>query len=117
MGDETLQKWLQRWRVWNDLPRPGSSGRKGSRPVRMDLSNGQLWTHSGSEWRSGGVACSLSRILETGPIDPRYYLSPRACEGILRRAEKRGKKLPEPLRLALEAVAGRAMSTSPPEDT
>ena len=116
MGDETLQKWLQRWRVWNLLT-PRDSGPKGSWSVRVDLSNGQLWTRSGSEWRRDGVACSLSQILETGPIDPRYYLSPRACEGILRRAEKRGKKLPEPLRLALEAVAGRAMSTSPPEDT
>lgn len=44
-------------------------------------------------------------MLEKGPIQPKYYLSPRACEGILRRAERRGKKLPEPLRAALESVA------------
>ena len=36
----------------------------------------------------------------------KYYLSAKACEGILRRAERRGKKLPEMLREALkEAVA------------
>jgi len=33
-------------------------------------------------------------------------LSRRACEGILRRAEKRGKELPEMLRKALEGVCG-----------
>lgn len=35
----------------------------------------------------------------------RYFLSATACRGILRRAEKRGKVLPEPLRLALERAA------------
>jgi hypothetical protein len=36
----------------------------------------------------------------------KYYLSARACEGILRRAERRGKALPPMLREALEeAVA------------
>lgn len=32
---------------------------------------------------------------------------PRACAGILRRALRRGKAIPEPLRSALEAQAGR----------
>ena len=32
----------------------------------------------------------------------KYYLSAKACEGILRRAEKRGKQLPPMLREALE---------------
>ena len=48
---------------------------------------------------------NLSEILETRPVHPKYSLSPKACAGILRRAEKRGKKLPEQLRLALEQVA------------
>jgi DNA (cytosine-5)-methyltransferase 1 len=47
----------------------------------------------------------LSQILEPGPIPQRFYLSPRACAGILRRAEKRGKELPAMLRQALESVA------------
>ena len=58
-----------------------------------------------SESRSGAVACSLSSILETGPIPQRFFLSKKACAGILRRAEKRGKELPAQLREALEAVA------------
>jgi hypothetical protein len=46
----------------------------------------------------------LSDIL-TGDAPRRYYLSPKACAGILRRAEKREKKLPQALHEALRAVA------------
>src|SRR5690606_22360506 len=46
-----------------------------------------------SESRSGAVACSLSDVVEPR-VHPRYYLSPKACAGILRRAEKRGRELP-----------------------
>ena len=54
---------------------------------------------------SGGGACFLSAILEeTAP--ERYCLSPKACAGILRRAERRGKELPPLLRMALEQRAG-----------
>jgi hypothetical protein len=44
--------------------------------------------------------------LETGVVPQRYYLSAKACQGILRRAEKRGKALPDALKVALESVAG-----------
>ena len=43
----------------------------------------------------------LSEILEE-QTDPKYNLSSRACQGILNRANKRGKELPEILRKALE---------------
>jgi hypothetical protein len=33
----------------------------------------------------------------------KYYLSRKACQGILRRAQARGKELPEILRATLEA--------------
>jgi hypothetical protein len=46
----------------------------------------------------------LSDILETGGVPRRYYLSAKACAGILRRAEKRGKQLPEVLYMALKSV-------------
>lgn len=42
----------------------------------------------------------LSQILEVTP-PPRYSLSSRACQGILNRANKRGKQLPEVLEKAL----------------
>jgi hypothetical protein len=48
--------------------------------------------------------CSLSEVLET-EVAPRYFLSPKAAAGILRRAAKRGRELPRVLRLALESLA------------
>ena len=48
---------------------------------------------------------SLSSILEKGPIPARYFLSPKAAAGILRRAEKRGKELPPLLLQALRQAA------------
>jgi len=48
---------------------------------------------------------SLSQILEDS-LHPRYYLSPKACLGILRRAKVRGKPLPKRLEAALLAQAG-----------
>ena len=48
---------------------------------------------------------SLSQILQADP--PRkYYLSPKACLGILRRAYERGKELPPKLKRALQIQAG-----------
>ena len=46
----------------------------------------------------------LSQIL-TEQVPEKYYLSPKACQGILRRASVRGKELPEVLRTALERQA------------
>jgi hypothetical protein len=63
------------------------------------------WNHiDGLSLKDEGV-CSLSDILETGDVPRRYFLSAKACRGILRRAEKRGKKLPPQLRTALLSVA------------
>lgn len=45
-----------------------------------------------SAWPNDASVCSLSQILETGPIPSKYYLSAKACMGILRRAENRGKQ-------------------------
>lgn len=66
---------------------------------------GGFWTLNTTPWHSGASVCSLSEVLETSPA-PRYFLSPRACADILRRAEKRGKKLPPLLEAALRAQAG-----------
>ncbi len=57
-----------------------------------------------SEWPNDAAVCLLSQVLETGSIPQKYYLSPKACAGILRRAEKRGKKLPCSLLRALEGI-------------
>ena len=81
------------------------------------LSRGECWTLNTCEWtdtlvpfRKEEGVCSLSDILESGDIPPRYFLSKGACTGILRRAAKRGRALPEALRQALEAQAGKSSS-------
>ena len=73
----------------------------------------EFLTLNTSEFRSGAVVCSLSDIL-TGDVPQRYYLSARACLGILRRAEKRGKELLGQLRQALRAAAGIETTPTPP---
>jgi len=70
------------------------------------------WNHTLAPSRSDGGVCSLSDILETGDVPQRYFLSARACKGILRRAEKRGKELPEALRHALKAVADSELTST-----
>ena len=83
--------------------------------VHTDSSSGVCWTGTLSGRPNGENGYSLSSILETGPIASRYYLSPTACRGILKRARKRGRTLPEHLREALEAVA--RMTTPDKPDT
>ena len=71
------------------------------------------WTLSTLEWtgleglflKDEGVS-SLSDILETGDRVLEYCLTPIACQGILRRAERRSKEgLPELLKRLLQQVA------------
>lgn len=61
-----------------------------------------------------GVGVSrLSQILVDTPL-PKYFLSERACSGILNRADRRGKALPPELREALENQAkGGSECTNP----
>jgi hypothetical protein len=61
-----------------------------------------------SESPNGVEECSssLSSILQPQhDVPTRYFLSRKACEGVLRRAQRRGKVLPARLQAALEAVA------------
>ena len=55
-----------------------------------------------SVWGPHSVAeeSRLSQILEANPL-PKYKLTAKACLGILRRAERRGKDLPERLKAVL----------------
>ena len=60
------------------------------------------------------VTTHLSDILEENP-DPKYELSPKACLGILTRANRRGKKLPKLLEEALiQRVREGSMSDALP---
>ena len=73
-------------------------------------------TLNGSEWPRDAAVCSLSDVLETSDVPPRYFLSQKACAGIIRRAERRGKELPTMLRRALEQVAVDLNKREKPED-
>ena len=65
---------------------------------------GEFLMHSFGESPSVAVESRLSQILVTD-APQRYYLSAAAAKGILNRAKRRGKELPEMLRIALEQQA------------
>ena len=100
--DGTLVPSSGRWGNW------GMGGPTGSWTLNGSEHNG---THAPS--RSDGGVSSLSDVLETGELPPRFSLSAKACAGILRRAQRRGKELPTMLRQALEQVAGQHPSPAP----
>lgn len=61
---------------------------------------GDFTMHSFGESPREERESRLSQIL-TDSAHPKYSLSARACSGILARAERRGKQLPEILKTAL----------------
>lgn len=70
---------------------------------------GECMTRNTGESPNVAVVSRLSQILEETPQE-KYSLSAKACQGILRRAERRGKDLPETLKAVLlmqsESVGG-----------
>ena len=64
-----------------------------------------LILNTGPAPHSGAVGSTLSSILEELP-HPKYYLTRKACAGIIRRSSERGKPLPPALQKALELQAG-----------
>ena len=66
---------------------------------------GGFMMHNTGESRSVAVESFLSQILDLNAPE-KYCLSRKACLGIIRRARKRGKVLPDMLREALTEVAG-----------
>lgn len=76
-ADEILQKLPMKWQ---------NSGMG---------SHGECWTHNTLEFPKDDAESSLSDILETGDHLQPFFLSQRACRGILKRANKKNKKLPK----------------------
>jgi hypothetical protein len=65
------------------------------------VSPGACLMLSTSEYPNGAsVSSSLADVLQAEAPE-KYYLSSKACDGILRRANRRGKTLPEALQEAL----------------
>ena len=66
---------------------------------------GGLWTLNTGPSPRDVCVCTLSQILQAHVL-PKYYLTKKACLGILRRARERGKPLPPQLETALKIQAG-----------
>ena len=86
-------------KTFQDVFQPTEDGTSGSSSGRWMksgiLSRGECWTHSTCEhatthepFPNDGSVSSLSDILTRG-AEPQYYLTPKACAGILRRIEGR----------------------------
>lgn len=86
------------------IPRPSGRGADGANPEQSPETDG-LW-HGDSLTLNIGESPNavkeslLSQILEDN-VPQKFYLSARACQGILVRASRRGKPLPELLKQAL----------------
>lgn len=86
------------------IPGPPRGGADGAKPEQSPETDGALLGDSSTlnigESPSVERESLLSQILEANaPL--KYYLSERACQGILTRASRRGKKLPDLLQTAL----------------
>lgn len=94
-----------RWFVWENVPGAFSSERGWAyRQLlsEMDaLGYGEYWMRSFSAWPKDASVCSLLEVLEPC-VARKYFLSVKACRGIISRADRRGKPLPKRLRDALE---------------
>ena len=87
--------------------------RKGEREFVFSLISGgvrqERYSLNCSEKPLTEVPTRLSDILEENP-NPKYNLSAKACQGILNRASRRGKKLPEQLEKALTYQAYHSLN-------
>ena len=79
LSDSSCPRWMTSGMVWH----------------------GEYWTANSGEWHNDAAVSSLSDALETQSVPQRYYLTPKACIGILNRAESSGKRLPKELETAL----------------
>ncbi len=79
-----------------------------------DISMTHKWPKAGLAWGDGYIGgnvaptphkpieSSLTMVIESDHVSRKYYLTPNAAEGILRRVDNQGRKLFGPLRSALE---------------
>lgn len=106
---KNLPAWNNQMFQFLDL-RGGADGAKpGQSPETDGLWLGDSLTLNIGEFPREESASLLSLILEDN-APQKYYLSARACQGILTRASRRGKPLQEVLRQALLDVIGGGKS-------
>ena len=132
--DLTIQEATSLLPMWEFLTNLDPSGAFGKMcQVSSVLGGGEILAASSVRWGRSGMGgptgcltlntleypkdadeCLLSDVLEIGELPQKYYLTPIACQGILRRAEKRGKELPTLLLTALQHCAQEITKESAP---
>lgn len=102
---KNLPAWNNQTLQFLDLRR-GADGAKPEQSLETDgLWHGDSSMLNIGEFPNAERESLLSWILEDN-VPQKYYLSARACQGILTRASKRGKPLPDILKQALMDVIG-----------
>jgi hypothetical protein len=90
-----------------------------SLPTEEEISKSlfELWPNSGMVWDGVCLTAKTSEspnrakesslwdAIEKGEVPQKYFLSPNAAKGMMRRADRMGRKLFPPLREALEILA------------
>lgn len=98
---KNLPAWNNQTFQFLDLRVGGADGAKPEQSLETDgLWHGDSLTLNIGESPNAERESLLSQILEEN-VPQKYYLSARACQGILTRASRRGKPLPELLEQAL----------------
>ena len=101
---KNLPAWNNQTFQFLDLRRRADGAKQEQSSETDGLWHGDSSTLNIGESPNEENASTLSQILQAG-VPSTYFLSPKACQGILRRASARGKELPEVLRIALERQA------------
>ena len=103
---QTLDTFLDQWSkgMFLSLRTDGRIQESVSPKVETGSSSGVCLTLNTLESPNDAVESSLYSVLEHGGGTRRYCLSPKACDGILRRAKERGKVLPKALEETLEKM-------------
>lgn len=76
-------------------------------PSSSILSDGVCLTAKTSESPNHARESTLSRVIETQAVQEKYFLSPSAATGMVRRAKHQGRNLFLPLRESLEILAAK----------
>jgi len=108
---KSLPAWNNQTLQFLDLRRGADGAKLEQSPETDGLWLGDSLTLNIGESPNAERESLLSRILEDN-VPQKYFLSARACQGILTRASRRGKPLPDILRQALLDVIEQARRLS-----
>ena len=102
----TLDIFLDQWckGMFLSLKTDGRTQESVSPKVETESWSGGCWTLNTLASLNDDVESLLWSILEHGGSTRRYCLSPKACEGILRRAKEHSKVLPPLLEKTLQKM-------------